>query len=91
VSGSVRVNWCVVIVCVVCVLCGVQSTLVVRLVCVSFVNMYGLALQLCVYDGLCVCVCVNVRCRNVCVCLCVRQFTSVVCDAVCVCVCQVVH
>ena len=46
-------------VCCVCtrVLCGVQSTLVVRLVCVSFVNMYGLALQLCVCDDLCVCVC----------------------------------
>ena len=38
----------------VCVLSGVKSTLVVRSVCVSSVCMYGLALQLCVLDGMCV-------------------------------------
>ena len=44
-----RVNWCVVIVCVeLCVLSGVKSTLVVSLACVSFVCIRGLVLQLCV-------------------------------------------
>jgi len=47
-------------------------TLVVRLVCVSFVCMCGLALRLCVHDGMCyaVCVSVNVRCVDVYVCMC---------------------
>ena len=39
-------------------LSGVKSTLVVRLLCVSFVCIRGLALQLCVRDGMYVCVCV---------------------------------
>ena len=57
----------------------------------QFLCMRGLALQLCVRDGMClcvlVCVGVNVRCVDVYVCVC--EATSVVCDGVCV--CKVVH
>ena len=54
-------------------LSGVKSTLVVRLLCVSFVCIRGLALQLCVCEvGVCVvCASVCVCEVGVCVCLCV--------------------